>query len=79
MLYFNTNKPHSFFFKKTSCIRKPQVMSRGGGGGAHPLLKKILDAPLVRVWYAVRSAVQFVSRYMTYKVLFVPVSPLPYK
>ena len=33
LLYFNTNKPHSFFFlQNTSCIRKPQVIS-----GAHPL------------------------------------------
>ena len=29
-LYFNTNKPHSFFFQNTSCIRKPQVISGGG-------------------------------------------------
>ena len=29
--YFNTNKPHSFFLQNTSCIRKPQVISRGGG------------------------------------------------
>ena len=35
LLYFNTNKPHSFFLQNTSCIRKPQVISRGGG--AHPL------------------------------------------
>ena len=37
LLYFNTNKPHSFFFflQNTSCIRKPKVIS--GGGGAHPL------------------------------------------
>ena len=36
LLYFNTNKPHSFFFlQNTSCIRKPQVIS--GGGSAHPL------------------------------------------
>ena len=28
LLYFNTNKPHSFFFwQNTSCIRKPQVIS----------------------------------------------------
>ena len=33
LLYFNTNKPHSFFLQKTSCIRKPQVISDGGGGG----------------------------------------------
>ena len=35
LLYFNTNKPRSFFWgKNTSCITKPQVM--GGGGGAPP-------------------------------------------
>ena len=36
LLYFNTNKPHSFFFlRNTSCIRKPQVIS-GGEGCAPP-------------------------------------------
>ena len=30
LLYFNTNKPHSFFLQNTSCIRKPQVISGGG-------------------------------------------------
>ena len=34
LLYFNTNKPDSFFLQNTSCIRKPQVIS--GGGGAYP-------------------------------------------
>ena len=34
--YFNTNKPHSFFLQNTSCIRKPQVISRGGEGCAPP-------------------------------------------
>ena len=30
LLYFSTNKPHSFFFlENTSCIRKPQVISGG--------------------------------------------------
>ena len=34
LLYFNTNKPHSFFGgQNTSCIRKPQVIL---GEGAHP-------------------------------------------
>ena len=36
LLYFNTNKPHSFFFvflQNTRCIRKPQVIS----GGVRPL------------------------------------------
>ena len=37
MLYFNTHKPHSFFLQNPSCIRKPQVISRGGGGEAQPL------------------------------------------
>ena len=43
LLYFNTNKPHSFFLQNTSCIRKPQVIS--GGGGAHPLHPLPRSAP----------------------------------
>ena len=32
LLYFNTNKPHRFFFSQnTSCIRKPRVILGGGG------------------------------------------------
>ena len=33
LLYFNTNKPHSFLFflQNASCIRKLQVISGGGG------------------------------------------------
>ena len=30
LLCFNTNKPHSFFWQNTSCIRKPRVISGGG-------------------------------------------------
>ena len=47
MLYFNTNKPHSFFFggQNTSRIRKPQVIS--GGGGRTPCPPP-LDPPLSR-------------------------------
>ena len=49
VLYFNTNKPHSFFFpQNTSCIRKPQVIS-GGWGGAHPLHPPPRSAP-VSTW-----------------------------
>ena len=44
LLYFNTNKPHSFFLQNTSCIRKPQVIS-GRGGGAHPLHPPPRSAP----------------------------------
>ena len=47
LLYFNTNKPHSFFFlQNTSCIRKPQVISGAGGGvAAHPLHPPPRSAP----------------------------------
>ena len=31
LLYFNTNKPHSFFLQNTSCIRKLHVISGEGG------------------------------------------------
>ena len=45
LLYFNTNKLHSFFFlQNTSCTRKPQVIS-GGGGGANPLHPPSRSAP----------------------------------
>ena len=45
LLYFNTNKPDSFFFflQNTSCIRKPQVIL--GRGGAHPLHPPPRSAP----------------------------------
>ena len=45
LVYFNTNKPHSFFLlQNTSCIRKTQVIS-GGGGDAHPLDPPPRSAP----------------------------------
>ena len=44
LLYFNTNKPHSFFWQNTGCIREPQVIS-GGGGGRTPCTIP-LDPPL---------------------------------
>jgi len=46
LLYFNTNKPHSFFsfLQNTSCIRKPQVIS--GGGGVRTPCPLPLDPPL---------------------------------
>ena len=47
LLYFNTNKPHSFFLHYTSCIRKPQVIS--GGWGVRTPCTLPLDPPLLRV------------------------------
>ena len=47
LLYFNTNKPQSFFYfflQNTSCIRKPQVISGEGGVRTHCILP--LDPPL---------------------------------
>ena len=46
LLYFNTNKPHSFFLQKTSCIRKPQVISDAGGRGVRTPCTLPLDPPL---------------------------------
>ena len=45
LLYFNTNKPQSFFLQNTSCIRKPQVISGGGGGGVRTSCTLPLDPP----------------------------------
>ena len=45
LLYFNTNKPHSFFLRNTSCIRKPQVIL--GGEGVRTPCTLPLDPPLV--------------------------------
>ena len=46
LVYFNTNKPHSFFLQNTSCVRKLQVIS-GWGGGVHPLHPPPRSAPLI--------------------------------
>ena len=43
LLYFNTNKPDSFFLQNNSCIRKPQVILRGGG--VHPLHRPPRSTP----------------------------------
>ena len=45
LLYFNTNKPHSFFLQNTSSIRKLQVISGGGRGMRIPCTLP-LDPPL---------------------------------
>ena len=46
LLYFNTNKPHSFFcfLQNTGCIRKRRVIS--GGGGVRTPCTLPLDPPL---------------------------------
>ena len=45
LLFFNTNKPHFFFFlQNTSRIRKPQVIS--GGRGVRTPCSLPLDPPL---------------------------------
>ena len=38
-----------FFLQNTSCIRKPQVISEGGGGGVRTPCTLPLDPPLKQV------------------------------
>ena len=49
LLYFNTNKPQSFFLQNTSCIRKPRVISEEGGGGVRTPCTLPLDSPLLTI------------------------------
>ena len=49
LLYFNTNKPHSFFFGRIPVVLENRRSSRGGGG-AHPLHPPPRSAPeLIRL------------------------------
>ena len=46
LLYFNTNKPHSFFFCRLPVVLENRRSSRGGGGGgAHPVHPPPRSAP----------------------------------
>ena len=56
LLYFNTNKPLFFFLQNTSCIRKPQVIS-GGGGVRTPCTLPPRSAPDYLRYSSVRSGV----------------------
>ena len=47
LLYFNTNKPHSFFFCRIPVVLENRRSSRGGGGGAHPLHPPPRSAPAI--------------------------------
>ena len=58
LLYFNTNKPHSFFF----CIRKPQVIS--GGGEVRTPCTLPLDPPLIRTYYTAYYMMLVVSLWL---------------
>ena len=51
LLYFNTNKPHSFFFGRIPVVLENRRSSRGGwgGGGAHPLHPPPRSAPALAV------------------------------
>ena len=65
LLYFNTNKPHSFFFGRIPVVLENCRSSRGGGGGgggAHPLHPPPRSAPecLVLSWaYRLSRAFHF--------------------
>ena len=46
MLYFNTNKPHSFFYCRIPVVLEKRKSSHGGReGGAHPLHPPPRSAP----------------------------------
>ena len=45
LLYFNTNKPHSFFFGRIPVVLENRRSSQWGGGGAHPLHPTPRSAP----------------------------------
>ena len=45
LLYFNTNKLHSFFFCRIPVVLENLRSSQGGGGGANPLHPPSRSAP----------------------------------
>ena len=47
LLYFNTNKPHSFFSPEYQLYWKTAGHLKGGKGGAHPLHPPPRSAPVV--------------------------------
>ena len=48
LLYFNTNKSHSFFFCRIPVVLENRRSSRGGGGGVRTPCTLPLDPPLKR-------------------------------
>ena len=54
LLYFNTINHIVFFWQNTSCIRKPLVIS--GGGGVRTPCTLPLDPPLVYTCFQTRTA-----------------------
>ena len=46
LLYFNTNKPHSFFYRKPVVLENRRSSQTGGGGGAPTPCTLLLDPPL---------------------------------
>ena len=72
LLYFNTNKPHSFFLQNTSCIRKPQVIS--GGEGAHPVHPPPRSAPVATKEF-LTSLFVLIAAFVTFLVSFIFTAP----
>ena len=61
LLYFNTNKPHSFFFRRIPVVLE-NCKSSQGGGGAHPLHPPPRSAPDV-----IRDHFKLVVTYQKYQ------------
>ena len=72
LLYFNTNKPHTFFFlQNTNCTRKLQVIS--GGGGVHPLHpppRSAAETPGNSWWGVCHPVLQILTLFHTKKYNF---------
>ena len=70
LLYFNTNKPHSFFFSRnTSCIRKSQVISGGGAHPLHPPPRSIHETSILSHCHIFHQIIGFSGENLTYHIV----------
>ena len=58
LLYFNTNKPHSFFFCRIPVLLENRRSSQGRGG-AHPLHPPLRSAPAIIIVHSIHLFLSF--------------------
>ena len=75
LLYFNTNKPHSFFFCRIPVVLENRRSSQGGGGGAYPLHPP-LDPPLSCYTQKQQAGPKFQRGCSSNKTALLSVAPL---
>ena len=66
LLYFNTNKPHSFFCRIPVVLENRRSSRGGGGGAAHPLHPPPRSAPESR--HKLPSTANFIDAIKTIKI-----------